>query len=106
MHCQSQEESQVGGKTAAISQPMYVIPGISALVGKCFHIQAASSWTHKHFALLQSFSFEIVHVEIEYLWKYIFLRMHNNICKKLSATLFSRLGHLLPNLLTGKHIFA
>ena len=70
MHCQSQEESQVGGKTAAISQqPMYVIPGISALVGKCFHIQAASSWTHKHFALLQSFSWGIVHIELEYLRK-------------------------------------
>ena len=69
MHCQSQEESQVGGKTAAISRPMYVIPGISALVGKCFHIQAPSSSTHKHFALLQSFSWEIVHIELERLWQ-------------------------------------
>ena len=69
MHCQSQEESQVGGKTAAISRPMYVIPGISALVGKCFHIQAASSWTHKHFALLDLFSLEIIYIELEYLCK-------------------------------------
>ena len=88
MHCQSQEESQVGGKTAAISRPMYVIPGISALVGKCFHKQATSSWTHKHFALLLSFSWEIIHVELECLWKYFPLHVQQHLQKIVFFAIF------------------
>ena len=88
MHCQSQEESQVGGKTAAISRPMYVIPGISALVGKCFHIQPASSWTHKHFALLLSFSWEIIHVELECLWKSFPLHAQQHLQKIVFFAIF------------------